>query len=336
MNSYERMSRRLEGLPVDRPPNFNIMMTFAAHYIGQPLSEYYADHQVLVAANLAVLEAFDLDIVQAISDPYREASDFGAQIEFPVDGLPLCRKPLLADPTDLISLKAPSPESGRRMSDRVEAVRVFREKVGGDVPVMGWVEGALAQAADLRGMLGLLYDLTERPEWVEELLEVCVEVEIAFARAQVAAGADIIGLGDAVASQISPVMYRRFALPHERRIFDAVHEAGALARLHICGDTTHLLDLMPMTGADIIDLDWMVKLGDAADAFGDGPAACGNFDPVSVLLQGSPEQVRRSTLDCLALGGSRCFSAAGCEIPDGTPHENLFAQAAALKDYAFA
>ncbi|HKJ68196.1 MAG TPA: uroporphyrinogen decarboxylase, partial [bacterium] len=67
------MSERLRGHEVDRPPNFDIMMVFAAHYIGQNLSDYYLDHRVLCDANLMVLDAFDLDIVQAISDPYREA-----------------------------------------------------------------------------------------------------------------------------------------------------------------------------------------------------------------------------------------------------------------------
>ena len=81
MNSYERFTARLRGQPVDRLPNFDIFMTRAAHHIGQPLSRYYLDHRVLVEANLAVLEAFDLDIVQAISDPYREASDLGLDIE---------------------------------------------------------------------------------------------------------------------------------------------------------------------------------------------------------------------------------------------------------------
>lgn len=32
------------------------------------------------------------------------------------------------------------------MSDRLESVRAFREQVGGEVPVMGWVEGAQTQA----------------------------------------------------------------------------------------------------------------------------------------------------------------------------------------------
>ena len=54
MDAYERMTRRLRGEAVDRPPNFNIMMTFAAHHVGQPLSRYYRDHRVLCQANLAL------------------------------------------------------------------------------------------------------------------------------------------------------------------------------------------------------------------------------------------------------------------------------------------
>ncbi len=334
MNSYERTLHRLRGEPVDRPPNFDIFMTFAAHFIHQPLSRYYLDYRVLCDANLAVQQAFGLDIVQAISDPYREAADFGLQVEFPEDWLPIRTAPLLADPSDLAKLSRPDPSTGRRMSDRLEAVRRWREQVGGEIPIMGWVEGALAEAVDLRSLTDISIDFYDRPDWLAELLERCAEVELAFARAQVAAGADIIGLGDAVASQISPKLYRQFALPHEKRIFAAVHEMGALARLHICGNTTRLLPDMVQSGADIIDLDWMVDLRQAAQVFGPaGPAPCGNFDPVAVMFQGTPGQVRQATLDCLDWGGRRSFSAAGCEIPDATPLENLLAQKQALVDY---
>ena len=327
------MRRRLRGEPVDRPPNFDIYMQRAAHFVARPLSRYYLDHRVLVEANLAVLEAFDLDIVQAISDPFREASDLGLDVEWPEDGLPVRRALLLREPEDAARLRLVAPEDGRRMSDRLDAVRLLRERVGDEVPVMGWVEGAFALAADLRGDTNILLDIHDRPEWLEELLERLVEVGVAFARAQVAAGAHIVGLGDSMGSLVSPRQYRRFVLPYEQRVFAAVQEAGAIPRLHICGDTSHLLTDMPTSGARIVDLDWMVDLRRASEAFSpDGPAPCGNFDAVSVMLQGSPDDVAQAVRACAAAGGPRHFSAAGCEVPDGTPEANLLAHARALRD----
>jgi len=333
MNSLERVHNRLQGFAVDRPPNFDIMMTFAAHHAGHRLREYYLDHRVLVESNLKAVSDFDLDIVQAISDPYREAADLGLAVEFPDDGLPVNTHPLLATPEHLQKLTPIHPEDGRRMSDRIAAVESFQTEVGGVIPIMGWVEGALAEAADLRGMMNLMIDLHDRPEWVKQLLELLVEIEVEFARAQVHAGADIIGLGDAVASQISRDMYREFALPYEQRIFQAVKKMGAIARLHICGDTTHLVEDMKSSGADIVDLDWMVDLAAVSASFGDHPVLCGNFDPVAVMLRGTEQQVYEATHACLQAGGERCFSMAGCEIPDQTPVENLHAQSRALRDF---
>ncbi len=333
MNSFQRVLARLQGQPVDHPPNFNIYMTFSADHIGQPLARYYQDYRVLVEANLAMLDDFESDIVQAISDPYREAVDFGLDVIFPENSLPINTKPLLEQPEDLSLIKIPNPYSSPRMKDRLEAVRSLREKVGGEVPIMGWVEGALAEAVDLRGMTNLMMDLIQRPEWVKALLEMCGELSVQFSLAQLEAGADIIGLGDAAASQISPAMYRRFALPYEQKVFSEVHNAGGIGRLHICGDTNKILPDMVASGAKIIDLDWMVDMSAAVNQFGEQVSFCGNVDPVAVLLQGTPEEVYRATLANLKAGGMRSICAAGCEVPINTPHENLAAQNRALQDY---
>ena len=331
MNATERVHRRLKGEPVDRPPNFNIYMTFGAHYIGQPLRNYYLDYRVLVDAGQAMIENFGADLYMTLSDPYRETADFGAQIEFPEDNLPLCKVPLLADPADLAKLRPVAPADGRRMTDRINAVRLMSERSAGEIPVMGWVEGALAEAGDLRSAGLLMTDLYDRPEWVIEMQELCTQVAIEFALAQIREGATIIGLGDALASQVSPAMYEKFALPFEQRIFAAVHAAGALTRLHICGNTTKLLPKMVTSGADIIDLDWMVDFEAAAQRFGDRVSLCGNQNPVAIMLQSSPQQVFAAVQHCMRVGGPRSFSAAGCEIPDSTPHENLRANMQALQ-----
>ena len=329
----QRLRATLAGEPVERPLNFDIVMQFGAHHAGRRLRDYYLDHRALVAANLAVADDFGIDVVQAISDPYREAADLGSPVRFPDDGLPVLTAPLLAERGDLAGLAPVPPADGPRMSDRLAAVGELARQVGGELPVLGWVEGALAEAADLRGVSTLLTDLYDDPDWVLELAEVCLAQAVAFAQAQIDAGADVVGIGDAIASQVSPRMYRRFALPFEQRLVAAIHERGALARLHICGDTSRLLADLPTTGADIIDVDWMVPFAQAAEAFG-GAVACGNQDPVAVMLRGAPEDVGAAVRDCHAAAQGRFISMAGCEIPDGTPAANLHAQRRALDGLA--
>ncbi len=332
MNSKERVQHRLQGKTVDRVPNFNIMMIFACHHIQRPLSEYYQDYRVLAEANFHAQRDFQLDVLQAISDPYREAHDLGSRIHFPQDDLPVCTTPLINTPQDILSLRMVQPESGPRMADRLQAIALFHQQRP-EVMSMGWVEGALALSATLMGVTQLLTALCDEPAWLQDLLAFACEQETAFALAQVQAGADIIGLGDAIASQISPLFYQRYALPYEQRIFSAVKKAGALTRLHICGDTSAILSDMVLSDADIIDVDWMVDLKRAAHIFTPQAAVCGNQNPVSIMRFGSPAKVSKAVGDCIINGGETCFSAAGCEIPDGTPPENLLAQSRALEVY---
>jgi uroporphyrinogen decarboxylase len=329
MNSFERLQSQLKGESIDRVLNFDLFMTFLPKLIGKTQREYYLNYKILSAGNLAARDQFKIDILQTISDPYREAADAGLNVEFPENSLPLSREPLLQTPEDLSNLRFPEPGTGRRMSDRLEAISALQAQAHGEVPVMGWVEGALAEAADLRGINNLMVDLVDRPEWVKELLEITVEAEIAFARAQIRAGADIIGLGDAIASQISPRMYKKFALPYEQRIFQAVQELGAIPRLHICGDTTKILPDMALSGAQIIDLDWMVDMEYAFEVL-DKQLLCGNLDPVTVFLQGTPADIRAGLEANYQAAAPRWISMAGCEIPEDTPIENLLAQTIAL------
>ena len=68
--------------------------------------------------------------------------------------------------------------------------------------------------------------------------------------------------------------------------------------------------------------------------FGGQVSFCGNMDPVAVMLQGSRRQVYEATQNCLKTGGNRCIVAAGCEIPPGTPLENLLEQARAIREFS--
>jgi len=185
------------------------------------------------------------------------------------------------------------------------------------------VEGPLALYADLRGVESMFLDLVDNPRLYLDAAEVLIENQIRFARAQVAAGADMIGVGDAVASLVSPPMYQQFVLPFEQRLFEAIHAAGAKVKLHICGDIRGNIRLMAQTGCDILDVDWMVPLDEARVAVGPEIALAGNFDPSAVLLQGTPQDVADAARRNIEMAGPRFILQPGCEVPPGTPEANI-------------
>ncbi|MCD6392536.1 MAG: uroporphyrinogen decarboxylase family protein, partial [Planctomycetes bacterium] len=185
------------------------------------------------------------------------------------------------------------------------------------------VEGPIAEYGDLRGVEGTLMDLIDKPEMFADACAIIVDNAINFARAQIAAGADMIGVGDAAASLISPDMYVEHVLPWETKLIEGIHDAGVAVKLHICGNIARNIGHMAKTGTDIIDVDWMVPLEDARKSVGADVVLCGNFDPAGVLFQGTPKQVADAAEGCLASGGERFILMPGCEVPPGTPEENL-------------
>jgi MtaA/CmuA family methyltransferase len=244
--------------------------------------------------------------------------------------VPYAKEPLLQNVSDLGRLKPVRPEDGRRMSQTIWAIEYYNKEAGNEFAVIGWVEGMFAEAADLRGVNNFLLDVCDEEEFVEDLCEILLENAIGYARAQVEAGADIIGVGDAISSVAGPNMYRRFAGKYQRRLLEAIRGMGAKTKLHICGDTLPFLDQIPKDVVDILDVDWMVPLDKAVQIL-DCCCLSGNYDPVAIVLQGTEEEIEKAVRGCAQIAGGRHMSAAGCEIPKDTAPENLFAIKRALE-----
>jgi len=323
MTSKERIYAILGGESVDRAAVTPIFMAWAANFIGRTYRDYYLDGDVLVDSQLAVTRAFGIDQISAISDPWRESSAYGMEFDYPEEGAGKPSGILLKSEDDLAKLKGVDMRKGERTKQRIESVRRMAEEIGLTHSVLGWAEGPFAEYADLRGVEAAMLDLIDRPGFFVEAGQVIIENEIAFAVAQAKAGADMIGIGDAAASLISPNVYKELVLPLERKLFSAIHEAGAAGKLHICGNIKNHVGFMAQSGADIIDVDWMVPLDEARELAGPEVTLCGNFDPVAVLLQGSAEDVAEAARQCLKGGGERFILMPGCEVPPDTPEENI-------------
>jgi MtaA/CmuA family methyltransferase len=209
------------------------------------------------------------------------------------------------------------------MHDRIQAVELFRQEVGGEKLIEGWIEGPCAEGADLRGINTLMMDFYDDPAFVRDLFAFNLEMGITFAKAQVQAGVDIIGVGDAAASLVGPAIYREFVWPAEKNLFDALHAMGTRVRLHICGNITPILDQIGTLGVDFVDLDFMVPVHAAREKIGDDQVLAGNIDPVRTLRDGTPDSIIRALEECRHQAGPHYIIAAGCEVPRDTPIENV-------------
>jgi len=328
MSGRERILKAIAGESTDSLPLMPITMMFAGDTAGIRYGEYARDHRKLVEAQLRVAEKYDFDYVSSISDPAREASDLGAAVEWFEDQPPAIieSRALIDEKAKLKTLRLPDPlRDGGRMKDRVDAIRLLKQRVGDDRLVEGWVEGPCAMSADLRGLNTLMLDFTDDVEFVEDLFEYVVSMELQFAKTQVEAGADLIGVGDAASSLIGPRLYEQHVFPYAKRLIAGIRETGAKVRLHICGNTRRILKWMGQVGADIVDLDYPAPMHEGRAAMGEGQMLLGNIDPVRVLRDGTPESVTAAIAQCHQESGKRYIVGAGCEVPRGTPEANLMA-----------
>jgi MtaA/CmuA family methyltransferase len=310
MTGRQRVFAMFGGKQVDHLPCMPITMQFAADRIGRRYHDYATDYRVLVEGQLRVAEEFGFDHVGCISDPTREATDCGAAIAFHDDAPPCIdeRNSLLADKGRLAQLKMPDVLGGGRMHDRVKAAALFKEKAGKDKIIEGWIEGPCAEGADLRGINTIMTDFYEDAGFVNGLFEFVTELGLRFAKSQIEAGVDLMGIGDAAASLVGPKIYEEFVWPYEKRLVDGVHEMGAAVRLHICGNTKGILEGMGRLGAEMMGPEQVI---------------CGNINPVSVLRDASPEDVYKAVENCHKKAGDNFIVGAGCEVTRDTPIENI-------------
>jgi MtaA/CmuA family methyltransferase len=334
MTSRERFFAVLEGKEPDRLPAIPISMMVASDLIGSSYKQYATDFHTQVRGQIAFAEKFGFDQVSAISDPATEAADCGAVVVYKENEPPALDEAnsLLREKSVLARLSPPDPRNGTRMSNRLRVIEELKAHAGSERVVEGWIEGPVAEASDLRGINRFMMDFYDDEPFVRDLFEFIYEMELSYALAQIEAGADVIGIGDAACSLIGGALYEQYVLEQHKRLIEGVHANGALVRLHICGDSSFVLPHLPELKPDIMDLDSKVRVADARELGGPEQVLTGNIDPVNVLKNLPAQEVKEAVLDCYRDANSRAYMiAAGCEIPRATPDENITAMAHAAE-----
>jgi uroporphyrinogen decarboxylase len=125
-----------------------------------------------------------------------------------------------------------------------------------------------------------------------ELLSKINAVLVAYASAQVHAGADALQVFDSWVGCLSVDDYRRYVLPHSTQLIGSLRATGVPV-IYFGTDTATLLVHMQKTNADVIGLDWRIPLDEGWATLAHRSAVQGNLDPV-LLFAGKQEIAARA------------------------------------------
>lgn len=212
-----------------------------------------------------------------------------------------------------------------------DAVSEAVELMGDDGIASVGLMPAFSVLAEVRGMEGILLDLFDRPDLIEELLEVERQIMEKHVDAFISSPAEVAWLDIcwATGANMGPKKFERWSLPDVVRAMEKVRGIkGKYLGLYTLGRIRNLLPMLVETGVHFIETfepnQGDIPLSEAKRLYGDRICIMGNFDCL-VLSFGTVEEAREETRRCLREGmeGGGYVLVTADEVPADAKWENL-------------
>ncbi|HIV24593.1 MAG TPA: uroporphyrinogen decarboxylase family protein [Candidatus Scatomonas pullistercoris] len=333
MTGLERALASIRGEKTDCRATFLHNFQMGAQRSGMDFGRYYLDGEKTAEVVLAMQKEFGNDVILQENGTAALAEALGASVVYRRDQPPVDNQVLLEKIEDVGRL----PEKidfyqKPATSASLKATAILADRLGDAALLMGrGDQGPFSLAGLLLGMDNLMMELAagEKEEELHQLLEYCADISAAYCVAQIRAGAQATSIGESPAGpdMISPAMYRKYALPYEKKVIQKVHQAGGLISLHICGNADAILADMAQTGADMLEIDQKSSLRLAREVQQKYPVCIlGNISPER-LRNGTSAEIRELTGAALDIfqGEPRYILGPGCAMASDTPEANVTA-----------
>lgn len=325
-SSRAEVLRLLNGERIGRVPRFSGMINVTApalDAIGLRMHEIHTDPNKMAAAAASTYQLFGWESAVVPTDLCVEASALGAEIDFredmPDPGFPMVARPL-AESAAEFHARVFDITRHQRVVVVLEAIRLLKARVGEQVVVGAWVPGPLTLAMQVVDLVSFYMDIVRAPAEVARVLDGLTALLIQVALSYRAAGADFITVHEMGGSPgvIGPRAFESLALPSLQRLVEALPAPRVLS---VCGNTNQSLALLAAVGADAISVDQTNDLAHSREVMGKLAVLFGNIDPVGVLADGEPGDVRRAVQVAIDAGVDAVWP--GCDLVPQTPASNL-------------
>ncbi|PWJ51946.1 uroporphyrinogen decarboxylase [Faecalicatena contorta] len=330
MTPKERAHALSIGAPVDRMPVYMMADLVIPQLIGTTLRESELSAKRKAEVQIAGYRMFGFDSVGMMHGLYSLPIAIGGAYSDPENLTRTLIEYPVKDISDLsvLDLDCVGLCKDEAASKAFDAIRYVQEAIGDEVECTMNFTSPFTVASGIVGIEKFLTALAKNTERAEQVLQFVLEAQFKLAKEFLKEGITV-GTSDPVASCtiINPKLYRKFAQPYEIEFAKRCMEyMGKPLSIHICGNTTKILNDVADCGFSTFSLDNMVDLAVAKREIGNRMHLAGNVDPVAVMLQGTPRDVEKSVHSCYfkAWDSPKGFSIhTGCDMPYGTPLENM-------------
>ncbi len=287
------------------------------------------------ASVLALGERLGTPFLLTAMDLSAEAEAFGASVRLSDGEMPAVIGRLVTRDAEVAGLSGPVPGDARTRVHLDAAAMLVAAAHGR--PVLGGMIGPFSLAARLFGVAEALEATLAEPETIMSLLERVTPFLVDYALEFKRIGAAGVIVAEPAAGLLSPRGLARFSTPFLRRIVEAAQDECFAIVLHNCGAKIVHLDRILESGADICHFGAPMDLPAALARAAGRAVICGNVDP-TFIHSGPPAAVHAEASRLLAAAaGNRSFVlSSGCDLPPGTPIENVEALCAAAADWTAA
>ena len=275
--------------------------------------------ELCAEVTLQPVRAHDVDAAVMFADIMLPVIGMGVDVELVENVGPVIANPVRTN-DDVQRLRVPDPQEA--VPFILEAVRLVRAELPPEKAVIGFaggpftVAGYLIEGKPTREFVQTKRCMYAQPEVWHALMDKLADTFVAYLRAKVTAGADVIQLFDSWVGTLSAEDYEEFVAPYSARVLAAVD----VPTIHFGTGTTHLLPAMREAGGDVIGLDWRIPIEGGWEIVGPDRGVQGNLDPA--LLLGPFERVAAAAnriLDAVAGRRGHIFNLGHGVLPDTDP-----------------
>lgn len=328
MTPLERAIAFSKGEEIDRimiVPDMGVTMS---EFIGATTSEYYTNADVIVETEVALFNRLRHDSVGVSTTLRGMAEAMGSEIYYPRDNISSLKNPIVKKVEDIEKLKIIDPTKDGKLPILLDALLKLREKIGSQVDVGASMTGPFSVCASVIGTETMLRWMVKKKEELHKVMQICTLNNEQYIKTLASLGFTT-SFCDPVASTslIKYSQFQEFALPYIKQNIQHCHKyMKSKPTVHICGKSKELWKDIADAGCGNWSIDNCEDLSLAKEIVGNQCVITGNVPPVDVVMMGSKDDIFKSVKECIEKGKDSpkgYILSTGCQIPKGTPIENI-------------